>query len=171
MTFLMLRTTFLLALLVFLTEYNNFVSSADIMMNEWSVSLDRRPFPSKNVVVGDSITFKLLGPHDVWIFPSRTCEDKIDKIHVGSRGDGIAKYTFTENDVGRTLFFACNAGSHCQMGQHIEISVYAALDRIPWNADYDVDITPDGDDSAFEENMMMTVASLSTLASTFMVLW
>jgi hypothetical protein len=57
------------------------------------------------------------------------------------------------------------------MGQHIELSVYSAFDQIPWNADYDVDITPDGDDSASEESMMMMVASLSTLASAFMVLW
>jgi hypothetical protein len=96
MTFPRLRITLLLALLVFLTEHNNFVSSADIimnadiMMNAWSVSLDRRPFPSKKVVVGDSITFKLLGPHDVWIFPSRTCEEKIDKILVGSRKTTLA---------------------------------------------------------------------------------
>lgn len=171
MTSAALRKSLFLAFLAFLFDHKNtVVAGSNIVMNQWSVSLDRRPFPKQNLLVGDSITFKLLGPHDVWIFPSRNCEDRSDKILIGTRGDGIAKYTITEADVGKTLFFACDAGSHCEMGQHMVVSVYAALDHIPWNAGYDVEITPGVADSS-SRIRGTTVTFFATLVSSMVVLW
>ena len=92
------------------------------MVNLWSVNLDHSPFPHKNVVVGDSITFKLFGPHSVWIHPSGNCEDTEGRFEVGSRGSDLAKYTFTHGDAGKILFFTCDSGTHCEMGQNMSVT-------------------------------------------------
>ena len=97
----------------------------------WSPNLDHSPFEHKTAVVGDSITFKLFGPHSVWIHPSGNCADTADRFQVGSPGDDLAKYTFTEEDAGKTIFFTCDSGSHCEMGQNMRVTVYGTLEQTP----------------------------------------
>lgn len=158
---IMLFSVFLLCFV----QHGTFVSAADIYLNEWSVSLDRKPYPKRNVLVGDTITFKLLGPHDVWIYPSENCYDTEDKIIVGMRGDGVAKYTFTEDDIGKTLFFACGAGTHCLMGQYIRLSVY----HPDWNSKIDIGITGDDESGAIDRRAQMRLFSGLLLAPTLLM--
>jgi len=106
-------------------------TATDLMVNMWSVNLDHSPFPHKNAVVGDSITFKLFGPHSVWIHPSGNCADTAARYEVGARGSGLTKYVFTPEDAGKTLFFTCDSGTHCEMGQSMQVTVYGTLDKTP----------------------------------------
>jgi hypothetical protein len=57
---------------------------------------------------------------DVHIHPTGTCEED-ESILVGySPG---ASYTFTQEDAGKELFFACDVGRRCESGQNIKVQV------------------------------------------------
>jgi plastocyanin len=73
---------------------------------------------------GDTITFTWDGTHNAYIHPSGSC-DGTGAIEVG--GTSPATYTFTDADVGTSMFFACEVGTHCDLGQHITVSVQGAV--------------------------------------------
>lgn len=57
---------------------------------------------------------------DVHIHPTGTCLE-LDSILVGySTG---SSYTFTQEDAGKELFFACDVGRRCESGQNIKVKV------------------------------------------------
>lgn len=127
------------------------VDAKDIIIENWAVQLDRTPaVPETNVNVGDTVTFKLFGPHTVYIHPTLTC-DETDRIELsapvkvqgddGGREDArqsyrdpigtdrIVTYTFKEEDsdyFGKTMFFTCDAGTHCENNLHATFRVFPA---------------------------------------------
>lgn len=113
------------------------------VVNLWSVNLDHKPFSHKTAVVGDTITFKLLGPHTVWIHPSGNCADVKDRVEVGVRGSGTATYEFTDEDAGKSVFFTCDSGTHCSMGQNMIVKVYGTLDKLPISGKVLIDSGPE----------------------------
>eukprot|EP00554_Chaetoceros_debilis_P003647 CAMPEP_0194083554 /NCGR_PEP_ID=MMETSP0149-20130528/9573_1 /TAXON_ID=122233 /ORGANISM="Chaetoceros debilis, Strain MM31A-1" /LENGTH=165 /DNA_ID=CAMNT_0038765989 /DNA_START=72 /DNA_END=566 /DNA_ORIENTATION=- len=80
-----------------------------------------------NVQVGDTINFTWAGnlPHNVYIHPSQDCSQD-GAIVVGmSSSYGDSSYTFQSSDVGK-MTFACDVGSHCEMGQILKVTVESA---------------------------------------------
>jgi hypothetical protein len=89
------------------------------------------PYPSMNVNVGDSLMFYWSqGAHDVWIYPSGTC-DPTGAIQVGSMEDNPTTYTFREGEEGATITFACNIGSHCLAGMIMNVTVGVKAENTP----------------------------------------
>lgn len=52
---------------------------------------------------------------------------------MGDNG-GPASYTFTANDAERTITFACDVGSHCEVGQIINFRVEKLVRKEPKGA-------------------------------------
>ena len=57
---------------------------------------------------------------DVHIHPTGDCEED-GAIKVGYRSG--ASYTFTEEDAGKEIFFACDVGRRCEAGQNVKVQV------------------------------------------------
>ena len=57
---------------------------------------------------------------DVHIHPTGDCEED-GAIVIGYRSG--ATYTFTEEDAGTEVFFACDVGQRCEAGQNILVTV------------------------------------------------
>ncbi|CAJ1945123.1 unnamed protein product [Cylindrotheca closterium] len=74
---------------------------------------------------GDTVTFNYGANHDVWIHPTGTCVET-GKIAVGALGASPATYAFTDADLGSTITFACDTGSHCESGQIINFQIVPA---------------------------------------------
>lgn len=90
---------------------------------EWDIPADTQPFKSVDMNVGDSITFTMGPGHNVYIHPSGSC-DQTDRIFVG---DETVTYIFKEEDAspeGKPMFFACDVGSHCDLGMQIAVNVF-----------------------------------------------
>mmetsp|Transcript_4449 Transcript_4449/g.5115 ORF Transcript_4449/g.5115 Transcript_4449/m.5115 type:complete len:750 (-) Transcript_4449:622-2871(-) len=79
-----------------------------------------------SATVGDTVQFQWSGYHNVYIHPSGDCLQD-NAILVGSQSDTSARYTFTEDDVGK-VSFACNIGNHCENGQFVTIRVSVGID-------------------------------------------
>lgn len=130
--------------------------------------MDHSPYPHRNAVVGDSITFKLFGPHSVWIHPSGNCADTTGRFEVGARGSDLTKYVFTHKDAGKTLFFTCDSGTHCEMGQSMRVTVYGTLDKTT-PLDGKIIISANEDFSSTQRRT--SNAALSFLAVTTIIGW
>ena len=57
------------------------------------------------------------------IHPTGTCEE--DEAIVVGYVSG-SSYTFTEEDAGNELFFACDVGRRCESGQNMKVAVSSA---------------------------------------------
>ena len=113
--------------------------------------MDRSPaVPLTNVNVGDTVTFKLFGPHTVYIHPTLNCtetgrievsaevkiqgeDDGLDDARQSYRDqigeDRLVKYTFKEEDgdyFGNMMFFTCDAGTHCENNLTATFRVFPA---------------------------------------------
>lgn len=111
----------------------------------WSI----RAYPDEVAQVGDTITFTWASGHNVNIHPAGSC-DETGAIFVG--GSSPATYTFTEDDVGKDLFFACDVGEHCEFEQHVLVSVSAPSGTV----------APSSAPAAVEEPGAPSAASTST---------
>ena len=80
-------------------------------------------YPDETAQVGDTITFTWDSGHNVHIHPTGSC-DETDAIEVGVESPAV--YTVTDADAGQSLFFACDVGSHCELGQHVTVTVASA---------------------------------------------
>ena len=97
----------------------------------WTVPSNVNDYTNLNLTanVGDSILFKYSNSHDVyqlatkWHYDECNFEDAklVGKSSDGS-GDGF-KYTVTGNDDKRRIYFACNVGSHCSLGQKAYVKI------------------------------------------------
>lgn len=67
--------------------------------------------------------FNYGGFHNVYIHPNGNC-DETGRILVGDTG-GPASYTFSADDSGQAITFACDIGAHCESGQIISFQVAA----------------------------------------------
>ena len=86
---------------------------------------------------------------DVHIHPTGTCEEK-GAILVGYRSG--SSYTFTEEDAGKELFFACDVGQRCESGQNMKVQVDAITQ---------VSAVETGIDSAANRNRVLSVLALT----------
>ncbi|CAJ1931020.1 unnamed protein product [Cylindrotheca closterium] len=86
---------------------------------EWRIPTT--PFPGRTAKVGDTVTFNYENFHNVYIHPTGDC-DEMGSVLVGENA-GPALYTFSEEDAGQTITFACDIGSHCEAGQIISFQV------------------------------------------------
>mmetsp|Transcript_32767 Transcript_32767/g.79414 ORF Transcript_32767/g.79414 Transcript_32767/m.79414 type:complete len:176 (-) Transcript_32767:104-631(-) len=95
---------------------------------EWTI----QPYEARVVKVGETVTFNYGQGHNVYIHPTGTC-DETGGILVGPNG-GPASYTFTANDAGRIITFACDVGFHCEAGQIISFQVERLVRKEPKGA-------------------------------------
>ncbi|KAG7354366.1 hypothetical protein IV203_003722 [Nitzschia inconspicua] len=105
---------------------NQELSTATTQNLDWLVPGDLQPFAPVNMNVGDSITFLMGGGHNVYIHPSGSC-DQTDRVFVG---DETVTYTFKPDDgspEGKVMFFACDVGSHCDLGMQIAVTVFSEV--------------------------------------------
>jgi len=79
-----------------------------------------RTYEDETAMVGDTIQFNWAGVHNVYIHPSGTC-DGMDSIEIGQKSGAF--YTFTEDDAGQDIYFACQITGHCGAGQILKVSV------------------------------------------------
>lgn len=89
-------------------------------------------YESMKATVGDSVTFKYNPTvHNLYIHPSGSC-DETGRTMVGEN-TGDDTYSFTEDDAGTTITFACDVGSHCTAGQILNFTVTptAVPDDVP----------------------------------------
>merc|ERR1712038_559075 len=75
-----------------------------------------------DVTVGDTVTFTWISDHNVYRHPSGTC-DRTDSTLIGATSP--TSYTFTDDDVGKSVTFACQQPFHCEVGQKITFKVKA----------------------------------------------
>ena len=96
-------------------------------------------FPDETVKVGDIVTFKWTGNHNVFRHDTESC-DLTEGTVLGSRNP--QSYTFVESDVGeRSVYFACHVGTHCSSGQHITFTVTSSS-----NSGDDAELLPSSED-------------------------
>eukprot|EP00980_Cylindrotheca_fusiformis_P020108 scaffold7176_cov134-Cylindrotheca_fusiformis.AAC.5 len=118
--------SFLALLLLFQSCYG------DIVELYW-IPLGGEGFPDETVQPGDSVIFTYTAMHNVYIHPSGNCSEA-GAILVGDRGEGTASYNFTEADAGTTVFFACDYGSHCELGLSVKFNVQEIASMVPSGA-------------------------------------
>lgn len=101
--------------------------AVEFFMPDWVIPQEiGTTYPAMTVNAGDSLTFSWdFGTHDVWIYPSGTC-DPTDGIQIGTVADNPTTYTFTEDDAGTTITFACDVGAHCNAGMIMDVVVLSA---------------------------------------------
>lgn len=87
-------------------------------------------YPDRRVFVGDTVVFQWDGDHNVYIHPTLDCEKDGsvfvgDGGVVGGGGGGMknATYTFGNDDIGKSVVFACDVQSHCRLGQIVRFMV------------------------------------------------
>jgi len=88
----------------------------------WVIPSNFQPYPGMAVNVGDTLTFNWNGGvHDVWIYPSGTCDSSGAYLIGSSSG---TTYTFTEEDADtETITFVCDIGTHCEAGMLMDVFV------------------------------------------------
>mmetsp|Transcript_22807 Transcript_22807/g.25990 ORF Transcript_22807/g.25990 Transcript_22807/m.25990 type:complete len:448 (+) Transcript_22807:276-1619(+) len=79
-------------------------------------------YPNITMRVGDTIEFTYGVIHNVYIHPTNDCT-QIGSIKVGGALDSPASYTFTEDDLGKEIFFSCDRDIHCENGQNMIVTV------------------------------------------------
>jgi len=103
------------------------VASKDLMIEFWSPNLDGKPIPEQFVSAGDTVTFKVYGPHTVYIHPTLSC-DPTNRNELVPKDHSVT-YTFQESDsgfYGNEMLFVCDAGTHCDQGQKVSFRVFPA---------------------------------------------
>jgi len=109
--------------------FGNFLLQPSLSHAEKDIEIEwyaTTTYSEKSVQVGDTIIFKWDDgdeDHDAYIYPSGDCSNEDGKIKVGNYSPST--YTFSEEDIGKTLFFGCTVDDHCKSGHHINVSVTA----------------------------------------------
>jgi plastocyanin len=93
---------------------------------DWFIPTDGQPYDPVQAKVGDTITFSMGAGHNVHVHPSGSC-DQTGRAFVGE--DAPATYKFLPEDEGKTLFFACDVGTHCDLGMQIEVTVSGGIEE------------------------------------------
>lgn len=94
-----------------------------IVIDPWQIPSPNQPYLDQAAKSGDTMQFSWDNTHNVYIHPTGDCTTT-DRIFVGQFSP--AQYQFTPDDVGKTLTFACDIGSHCEFGMIFNVSVTAA---------------------------------------------
>ena len=117
------------------------VYGEDVAIN-WSI----KKYESESVQVGDTVTFTFSSNHttNVFIHPSGDC-DETGRIDFGGSASP-ATYTFAEDDIGEVVF-ACDVGSHCELGQIVTFNVIAEGEGTPTSAPTSATIAGEGVDT------------------------
>lgn len=110
--------------LFLLTMSSIVVSSAETININWRID----DYDDETANVGDTVRFTWGGNHNVYIHPTGTCS-MAGRIAVG--GSSPATYTFTANDAGKDIFFACDVGNHCETAQHVTFTVQGVVTDPP----------------------------------------
>jgi len=97
-------------------------------------------YPNITMKVGDTVEFTYSPIHNVYIHPTDNCS-RAGSIKVGGALDSPASYTFTADQIGKEIFFACDRGLHCEDGQNLIVTVIAAADDDVDDADVPVTTT------------------------------
>jgi hypothetical protein len=110
------------AFLLLLAVVTNVVNGIAFESPNWIIPTNFQPYPGMAVNVGDTLTFNWSGGvHDVWIYPSGTCDSSGAYLIGSSSG---TTYTFTEDDADEeTLTFVCDIGTHCEAGMLMDVFV------------------------------------------------
>ena len=96
------------------------LTSAETIVIPWRIPSSGEMLNDVQATVGDTLNFQWpAGTHNVNIHPSMSC-DETDSVFIGSANP--TRYTLTKDDVG-TLFFACQIGNHCELGQFVTVEV------------------------------------------------
>jgi hypothetical protein len=118
--------TLLLPLAVLLSCLAGVARSEKVIeISPWDTPGDNMEFSlPRGAVVGTTVLFTWLfgALHNVYIHPDKNC-DVEGRIEIGLESG--ANYTFTEADVGKDIFFSCDAFDHCSRGLHVTFSVVA----------------------------------------------
>ena len=97
----------------------------------WEVKTNSNFYGNLNLSanVGDGILFKYSTNHDVYKLATKwhydTCNFE-DAIALGGASDGSGsgyEYTVGGADDKRRIYFACSKGSHCQLGQKVDVKI------------------------------------------------
>ena len=116
-----------MAVLLLLLSLSEPVACKDLMIDFWSPNLNHEPFEELFVNAGDTVTFKVYGPHTVFIHPSLSC-DPTNRNELVPKDHSVT-YTFQERDsgfFGNEMLFVCDAGTHCSQGQQARFRVFPA---------------------------------------------
>lgn len=89
-----------------------------------SIAWSPRPYDDQTANVGDIVQFSWVGTHNVHIHPTGTC-DETGAILVGDQTG--TSYVFADDDAGTDIYFACDIGQHCEVGQIVKFTVEAAV--------------------------------------------
>jgi plastocyanin len=96
----------------------------------WAIPTPGTFYEDRTARVGDTIVFNWsTASHNVYIQPSGNCEDQSDEILVGQEGG--TEYVIPSDFSGKTLFFMCNVGSHCERGMTVKVKVEGSLAEAP----------------------------------------
>ena len=106
------------ALFLLLSRFSNLVNaggSPSVIVGPglWKYGTALAPIEAS---VGTSIQFAWSGTHNVYIHPSGTC-DETGAVLVADASVTSGTYTFTEDDAGKVITFACDIGDHCEAGR------------------------------------------------------
>ena len=104
----------------------NGIVPKEIVIDNWVIPADQQPFVPIEANVGDKITFLVNPGHDVFLHPSRTC-DETGAVFIGDSSIE-ASYTFTETDgspEGTDHMFVCGVGNHCDLGMQLLVTVFS----------------------------------------------
>eukprot|EP00529_Nitzschia_sp_RCC80_P015838 CAMPEP_0113490886 /NCGR_PEP_ID=MMETSP0014_2-20120614/27275_1 /TAXON_ID=2857 /ORGANISM="Nitzschia sp." /LENGTH=695 /DNA_ID=CAMNT_0000384667 /DNA_START=230 /DNA_END=2317 /DNA_ORIENTATION=+ /assembly_acc=CAM_ASM_000159 len=145
------QSVFTLLALILVTARPSSGQSAPIRISPWWIP-EVIPYPDLEANVGDQIEFQWVGVHNVFIHPSGDCA-QTGRIAVGNISPVV--YTFTEDDAGKTLTFACDvrsqsgtSGTHCEFGMRFDVFVIpdspiAPPTEIPVEIPTDAPVAPD----------------------------
>mmetsp|Transcript_16482 Transcript_16482/g.28739 ORF Transcript_16482/g.28739 Transcript_16482/m.28739 type:complete len:663 (+) Transcript_16482:106-2094(+) len=131
------RMKLLLVTLLLLLSLSNRCTLAAVITIPWTTKANNAPFEQAYAVVGDVVEFiwdQAEGPHNVFIHPTRTC-NQTGRIAIGNISP--VYYSFMEDDAspeGNTLMFACDVENHCEeLGMRFRVTVYSTT-LPPWAA-------------------------------------
>ena len=93
----------------------------------WRVPPQDDPYLSQTAKVGDTVSFTWSAGHNVYIYPTKTCDKAGAKLVSET---SVATYEFKEDDVGKVVF-ACDVYNHCKDGQIITFTVESDLPSTP----------------------------------------
>lgn len=112
------------ALLVLFGFHATLCVAQNTISVDWSVTDNDEATAS----VGDIVKFDWDDTHNVYIHPTGSC-DETGAIFIGEQPG--ASYTFTAEDAGSDIYFACDVGQHCEFGQFIKFTVSDGSEPTP----------------------------------------
>jgi hypothetical protein len=81
-----------------------------------------------DVKVGDTLAFTWDGFHDIYIHPTLDCtETGAIPLYAPATQGGSSTYTFTAEDAGKDMFFACDIGGHCAANVNQVVTVFPTM--------------------------------------------